>query len=166
MGGGGGIKKQRMMTWRLLQKSEKLKDKLHGVTCTSNDFFWGASALYSKQKRVHRRCETQVHCTFTGPPQMRNEACTLYSQRESTAEHVRWSMAKAHARDAARIRHLAQTRACSKNTFSVLPPLALHRRGQRKDANERRRCACNREYSEKRKKRMHAGESDGLYNLS
>ena len=25
-------------------------------------------------KRVHRRCETQVHCTFTGPPQMRNEA--------------------------------------------------------------------------------------------
>jgi len=94
----------------LTAEKRERKEKLHGVKCTSNNFFWGASALYSKQNestadakhkctvplQVHRRCEMKQ--------------CTLYSQRESTAEQVRWSMAKAHARDAARIRHKREKR--------------------------------------------------------
>ena len=56
------------------------KEKLHGVKCTSNNFFGVASALYSKQNestadakhmctvplQVHRRCEMK-QCTLYSP---------------------------------------------------------------------------------------------------
>ena len=116
----------------LTAEKRERKEKLHGVKCTSNNFFWGASALYSKQNestadakhkctvplQVHRRCEMKQ--------------CTLYSQRESTAEHVRWSMAKAHARDDARIRHSAQTRALfQKYFFCATPPCSAQERSEK-----------------------------------
>lgn len=52
-------RKKRKIAWR----------KVH-----EQQFFLRCKCTVLETKRVHRRCETQVHCTFTGPPQMRNEA--------------------------------------------------------------------------------------------
>jgi hypothetical protein len=64
-------------------------------------------------------------------------------------------MAKAHARDAARIRHSAQTRALfQKYFFCAAPPCSAQERSEKEKKNERAptvRTRCNREYSEKRK---------------
>ena len=124
------------------------------------------SALYLYRSTADAKCECtvplQVH------PRCEMKQCTLYSQRESTAEHVRWSMAKAHARDAAKIRHSAQTRALfQKYFFCTAPPCSAQERSEKKIRTSADGAhAVQSRIQRKEKRGCNAGESDKAHNLS
>ena len=155
---------------QLPPEKEKRNCMAYSVKCTSNNFFLRCKCTVLETKRVHRRCETQVHCTFTGPPQMRNEAmCIVFPK----GIHCRTRSLK-HGKSTCARRCKNKTlgtnpSAVSKILFLCCPPLLCTGEvREKKNTNERRRCArgaiANTAKGEKRG--CNAGESDRAYNLS
>ena len=132
-------------------------------------------------KRVHHRCETQGHCTFTGPPQMRNEAmytvfqkgihCRTYVFQEGIFRRTR-SLNHGKSTCARHCKNKTlgtNPSVVSKIPFLCCPPLLCtgEVRERKKNWNEHRRCARGAiaNTAKREKRECNAGESDGLQNL-